>query len=171
MSETFVNKVAESGIITLNLEDYLPNEPLVVFDMKDYLFMGLILKEKDFRAALKNLDLTIYQNKHVAVTCSADAIVPVWAYMLATSALQPVAREVYFGDENTVTRKILAEQIAAIPIENYTDKRIVLKGCGEKPIPEEAYVQMTQRLRPVAKSIMYGEPCSTVPVYKKEKPI
>jgi hypothetical protein len=133
--------------------------------------MGLILKEKDFREALKNLDLTVYQNKHVAVTCSADAIIPVWAYMLVTSALQPVAREVYFGDENTVTRKILAEQIAALPIENYTDKRIVLKGCGEKPIPEEAYVQMTQRLRPVAKSIMYGEPCSTVPVYKKEKPI
>jgi hypothetical protein len=171
MEEIFVNKVANSGLISLNLEDYYSVGDRVEIDLKELLFMGLVLKEKDFRAALKNLDLTIYQNKHVAVTCSADAIVPVWAYMLATSALQPVAREVYFGDENTVTRKILAEQIAAIPIENYTDKRIVLKGCGEKPIPEEAYVQMTQRLRPVAKSIMYGEPCSTVPVYKKEKPI
>jgi len=168
MDDVFVNKVSESGIVSLNLEDYYPKEEVVLFDMKDYLFMGLILKEKDFRENLKNLDLTIYTNKIVAVTCSADAVIPMWAYMLATSVIQPVAREVVFGTAEEVKKAILAKNIAQLPIVDFTDKRVVIKGCGEVPVGEAAYLQATQLLRPVAKSIMYGEPCSTVPIYKRK---
>ena len=167
MNETFVNKVAESGILTLNLEEFYPGEPIVVFDMKDYLFMGLILKEKDFREALKQLDLTHFQDKNVALTCSADAVIPMWAYMLAASALQPVAREIVFGSEEFAVQSLLLKKIASINADEYTDKRIVIKGCGELPVKEAAYIEITRLLRPYAKSIMYGEPCSTVPVFKK----
>lgn len=170
MSDAFVNKVAESGIITLDLEKFFPEEPVVVFDLKDYLFMGLILKEKDFREALKKLDTTIYQNKTVALTCSADAIIPMWAYMLVTSLLQPICKEIIYGSAEEAKKKLLLSNISNIDTADYTDKRVVLKGCGETPIPEEAYIEATHKLRPVVKSIMYGEPCSTVPVYKKEKP-
>ena len=167
MSETFVNKVAESGIVTLNLEDYFPKQGIQVFDMKDYLFMGLILKEKDFREALKTIDLANYENKIVALTCSADAIIPVWAYMLAASVLQPVASAVIFGNEEETSRHILLKNISGLNVAEFADQRVVIKGCGELPIPDAAYVAITSMLRPVAKSIMYGEPCSTVPVYKK----
>jgi hypothetical protein len=167
MSETFVNKVAESGIITLNLEDYYPKNEVAVFDMKDYLFMELILKEKDFREKLKALDLSVYQDKIVALTCSADAVIPMWAYMLVASALQPVAKEIVFGTEKETTEKILLQNISKITAEEYTDQRVVIKGCGELPITESAYIEITKQLRPVVKSIMYGEPCSTVPVFKK----
>ncbi len=171
MSEPFINKVAESGIITLNLEEYFPKEPVVIFDIKDYLFMGLILKEKDFRQALKDLNLEEYKNKIVAVVCSAEAIIPMWAYMLISSVLLQTAHAVMMGDENDVIKKTLIKNIQQIEIKEFTDKRIVIKGCGETPIPEEAYLEITNLLRPVAKSIMYGEPCSTVPVYKKQTPL
>lgn len=167
MSEQFVNKVAESGIITLNLEDHFPKEELKVFDMKDYLFMGLILKEKDFRESLKQLDVSIYENKIVALTCSADAVIPMWAYMLVASALQPVAKEIIFGNEEEAVQQLLLRNIAAIDPKEYTDQRMVIKGCGELPVKEAAYIEITKLLRPFAKSIMYGEPCSTVPVFKK----
>ena len=169
MAETFVNKVAESGIITIDLETYFPKEEIVLFDMKDYLFMGLILKEKDFRQALKELDTSVFANKVVAITCSADAVIPMWAYMLVSGLLQPVAREIIFGNEETATKRLLLKNIGTISLDAYADKRIVIKGCGEKPVPEEAYVEITKLLRPVVKSIMYGEPCSTVPVFKAEK--
>lgn len=169
MAETFVNKVAESGIITLNLEDYFPKEEVVVFDMKDHLFMGLILKEKDFREALKNLDTSVFQNKIAALTCTADAIIPMWAYMLAASLLQPVAKEIIFGTAEEAKEKILLRNIEALSTEEYNDARIVIKGCGELPIGEAAYIAITNKLRPVVKSIMYGEPCSTVPVFKKPR--
>jgi Protein of unknown function (DUF2480) len=168
MEEVMTNKVAESGLLTINLEDYYPKEETAVFDLKDYLFMGLILKEKDFREALKNLDVTAYTNKNVALTCSADAIIPMWAYMLASSYLQPVAKEVIFGNADFLQQSLLLKNIAAIPATDYKDKRIVIKGCGDLPISEAAYVAITQLLRPVVKSIMYGEPCSTVPIYKKK---
>jgi len=171
MSEPFINKVAESGIITLNLEEYFPKEQVVIFDIKDYLFMGLILKEKDFRQALKDLNLEEYKNKIVAVVCSAEAIIPMWAYMLISSVLLQTAHAVMMGDENEVIKKTLIKNIQQIEIKEFTDKRIVIKGCGETPIPEEAYLEITNLLRPVAKSIMYGEPCSTVPVYKKQTPL
>lgn len=170
MVETFVNKVAESGIITINLEDYFPKEEVVVFDMKDHLFMGLILKEKDFREALKILDTTIYQNKYVALTCSADAIIPMWAYMLVASLIQPLAKEIIFGNGDYTKENILVKNIEAIDETAFADARIVVKGCGELPIGEVAYIAITKKLRPFAKSIMYGEPCSTVPVYKKKAP-
>ena len=167
MEEGFVNKVAESGIITINPEDYYPKEEVVVFDMKDHLFMGLILKEKDFRETLKALDTSVFENKITALTCSADAVIPMWAYMLVASLLEPVAKEIHFGEETTVREKILLRNIELMNVKPLTEARIVIKGCGEMPISEAAYVAITQKLRPVARSIMYGEPCSTVPVFKK----
>jgi hypothetical protein len=169
MEEDFVNKVSESGIITLDLEDFYPKEESAVFDMKDHLFMGLILKEKDFREAMKTLDPTHYKDKNIAITCSADAIIPVWAYMLAASYLQPIAKELVFGDADFLHKTMFLKNIEKINAEDYRDQRVVIKGCGELPISEIAYVAITNKLRPVAKSIMYGEPCSTVPVYKKPR--
>lgn len=169
MEAEFVNKVSESGIITLDLEDFYPKEETAVFDMKDHLFMGLILKEKDFREVMKNLDLTPYKDKNIALTCSADAVIPVWAYMLVASYLQPVAKEIVFGDADFLHKNLFLKNIAQINRDVYKDQRVVIKGCGELPISETAYVAITKQLRPVVKSIMYGEPCSTVPVYKKPK--
>ena len=168
MENELVNKVSESALVTINLEDYYPKEEVATFDLKDYLFMGLILKEKDFREALKTLDLTPYTGKAIAVTCSADAVIPVWAYMLVASVLQPVANEVLFGNEEEIKKQLLLTNIAALPVNEFADKRIVIKGCGDLPIGEAAYLQATKILRPVAKSIMYGEPCSTVPIFKKK---
>jgi hypothetical protein len=168
MQETFVNKVAESGIITLNLEDYYPKGEIVLFDLKQYLFMELILKEKDFRAALLQTDWNIYAEKYVAVICSADAIIPIWAYMLVASYLQPVAKDVVFGDEKNLINTVFIKKLAALNAEEFTDKRVVVKGCGDIKIPETAYLEVTNKLRPFVKSIMYGEPCSTVPIFKKK---
>lgn len=168
MNDTLINKVTESALVTINLEDYYPKENIVVFDLKDYLFMGLILKEKDFREALKNLNLEPFTGKLVTVTCSADAVIPIWAYMLASSYLQPVASDVFFGNEEEVKKQLLLNNISSISTEEFTDKRIVIKGCGELPVGEAAYLQATKILRPVAKSIMYGEPCSTVPIFKRK---
>lgn len=168
MDETIVNKVSESGLITLDLEEFYPKEETTLFDMKDYLFMGLILKEKDFREAMKGLDLIPYTGKDIAITCTADAVIPMWAYMLAASYLQPVAKEIVFGDKDLVRQTLLLNNISNIDPEAYRDKRVVIKGCGEQPIPESAYISATNLLRPLAKSIMYGEPCSTVPIYKKK---
>ncbi len=168
MSEPLINKVADSGLITLDLEKYYPREENSVFDLKDYLFMGMILKEKDFREALKKTDWAQYQDKNVAVTCSADAIIPVWAYMLAASYLQPVAREIVMGDEKELHKTLFLKNLSQIDPREFEDKRVVIKGCGETPIADFAYMEVTKKLRPVVKSIMYGEPCSTVPVFKKK---
>lgn len=167
MSEPFINKVAESGLITLDMEKWYPRGETAVFDMKDYLFMGMILKEKDFREALKKIDWENYRNKNVAVTCSADAIIPVWAYMLVATYLQPIAKEIVMGDEKELHKTIFLKNLSAIDIKEYTDKKVVIKGCGETPIADYVYMEITKLLRPVVKSIMYGEPCSTVPVFKK----
>ena len=167
MSDAVVNKVAESGLVSIDLETYYPRGETVIFDLRDHLFMGLILKEKDFREALKNRDWEKYRDKYVAVTCSADAIIPVWAYMLVVAYLQPVAKDVVLGDEKELHRTLFLRNIGQIKTEDFADKRIVIKGCGELPVGEFAYAEITKLLRPVVKSIMYGEPCSTVPVYKK----
>lgn len=169
MEEIFVNKVAESGIITLDLEEFYPKGETAVFDMKDHLFMGLILKEKDFRETMKALDIEPYKGKNIALTCSADAVIPVWAYMLVVSYLEPVAKEIIFGDADFLHKTLFLKNISKISTADYEDKRVVIKGCGELPITEAAYVAITGLLRPVAKSIMYGEPCSTVPIYKKPR--
>lgn len=167
-----VNKVAESGIITLDLVSFIPGaDSIVSFDLKPFLFREMILREKDYREALKNFDLTPFHQKHVALYCSADAIIPVWAYMLAATYLQPIAESVYFGTPAELNTFLVYKNISAIDKADYTDKRVVIKGCGDTPIPDAAYVAVTQHLRPVVKSLMYGEPCSTVPVYKAPKTV
>lgn len=168
MSEPIINKVADSGLVTLDLAEYYPHGETAVFDLKDHLFMGMILKEKEFRESLKNLDWEKYRDKNVAITCSADAIIPVWAYMLIASYLQPVAKELVMGDEKELHKTIFLRNISRVNAAELADKRIVIKGCGETPIEDFAYLEITKMLRPVAKSIMYGEPCSTVPIYKKK---
>lgn len=167
MSDLIVNKVADSGLVTLDLENYYPRENIMVFDMKDHLFMGLILKEKDFRDAMKQLDWSQYQDQNVAVTCTADAVIPVWSYMLVAAQLQPIAREIFFGTPEAFHQQLFLQKLREINTSEFEDKRIVVKGCGETPIGDFAYLEITRLLRPVARSIMYGEPCSTVPVYKK----
>jgi hypothetical protein len=168
MSEPFINKVAESGLISLDLAQYIPNNEIVVFDIKPYLFMELILKEKDFRASLAAIDWTLYENKMVGIFCSTDAIIPMWANMLIVASLSPYAKSVYFGDENKTRELVLLEEIQKIDPSSFIDQRVVVKGCGDTPIRESAFIAITQKLRPVVKSMMYGEPCSTVPVYKKK---
>ena len=167
MSEPIINKVAESGLITLDLEQYFPKGETAVFDLKDYLFMGMILKEKDYREALKAKDWSGYKDKNVALVCTADAIIPVWAWMLAATYLQPVAKELVMGDEKELHKTLFIKNLSAVNVNEFEDKRVVIKGCGETPIPDYVYMEITRLLRPVVKSIMYGEPCSTVPVYKK----
>ena len=168
MEEIILNKVSESGLISFDLEEFYPKGEIMIFDLKDFLFMGLILKEKEYRAALLSTDWEKYKDRLVAITCSADAIIPMWANMLAASYLQPFAKEIVFGDEKKLIETILIKKINEIRGENFLDKRVVVKGCGEVSIPETAYVEITNKLRPFVKSIMYGEPCSTVPIYKKK---
>lgn len=168
MEEIIINKVAESALTTIDLEEYYPKGDTAVFDLKEHLFMGLILKEKDFRAVLQNYHWEQFQNKMVAVTCSADAIIPMWAYMLVASYLNPVASEVVFGEEKNIRQILLIRNISQINAAVYTDKRVVVKGCGDIAIPEAAYVEITNKLRPYVKSIMYGEACSTVPIFKRK---
>lgn len=168
MSEEIVNKVAQSALQTLDLEDYYPREEIVLFDLKPYLFMEKILREKDFRAALQQIDWTQYQDKIVAVTCSVDAIIPLWSYMLIAVNLQPFARDIVMGNEQTALQQAFLSRLAAIDIQEFTDKRVIVKGCGDLSVGGFAYMEIARRLRPVVKSIMYGEACSNVPVYKKK---
>lgn len=168
MEDVIINKVAESGLITIDPASYYPKAELITFDMKRFLFMEMILKEKEFRQALKDLDWNKYSGKVVAITCSADAIIPLWAYMLVATYLEPVADQILFGTEEAAFEKLFLQQIQNINAQDFTDKKVVIKGCGSKPTPASVYVEIVNMLRPVVKSIMYGEPCSTVPVYKKK---
>ena len=168
MGEEIINRVAASALEEINLEHYFPKEQIVTFDLKPFLFMELILKEKDFREALLKVDWNEYAGKVVAVTCSADAIIPMWAYMLVASYLQPVANDVIFGNEEDALKEVFLKNISSIDLSQYNDKRIVIKGCGNLPVKEYAYLEITKRLRATAKSIMYGEACSTVPVFKRK---
>jgi hypothetical protein len=169
MEGAIVNKVSESGLITLNLEQYLPAEEPLSFDLAPFLFMGQILKEKDFRASLLEQDWTVFRGRNVAVFCSADAIIPAWAYMLAASYLQAYAHSVHAGKPEEVQSRVLIENLRkGLHGPDYTDMRVVVKGCGDKPVGMEAYLEVTNILRPHVKNLMYGEPCSTVPVFKKK---
>jgi hypothetical protein len=168
MSEILNNKVADSGLISIDLASFIPANEIVLFDIKPFLFMELILKEKDFRVAIQHVNWAAFENKIVGIYCSTDAIIPMWANMLIASSLTPIAESVYFGEVNKVREQVLLNNIAKLNIADYIDQRVVIKGCGETPISESAYVAITHKLRPVVKSIMYGEPCSTVPVYKKK---
>ena len=164
-----VNRIAQSGLITYKIEEFVPNVDFAFFDIKDYLFKGLILKEADFRTALKEHDWSAYEGKVLLVHCSTDAIIPMWASMLITSYATPVAKDVFFGKEADYYNYVLNQHIDQINPEEYQDARLVIKGCADKPIPPNIYLRLTHKLRPVAKSIMFGEPCSTVPIYKKPR--
>ena len=168
MEKEIINKVDQSGLIDFNLEDYYPKGERVLIDVKNNLFQGLILREKDFRDFVKNENWEKYKDKFVAITCTADAIVPTWAYMLITTSLQPFAKKIVFGDLKTLETILFQESLSKIDTENFRDKKICVKGCGSVPVPESAYVEITRILSPVAKSIMYGEACSTVPIMKSK---
>lgn len=168
MSE-IINKVAQSGIITLDLEDLIPERVESHIDIFDQLFQGLILREKDFRAWVKEHEWSLYENHNVAVYCSSDAVIPTWAYMLIASAIRPYTEHVYFTLPDSLPALIAERALASINATDYTDKRIVIKGCGDRAISNHAYVLLTNKLVSTAKTVMYGEPCSTVPVYKQRK--
>ncbi len=164
-----VNRVAQSGLITLKLEDFWPSQPVAHFDLKDYLYLELILKEKDFREALDAHNWQQYSGHTLLVYCSADAIIPTWAYMLVAAKAADQAAALFQGTEGAFIEEHYRRLIQDLDPQPYTDARIVVKGCGDKPVPAAAYLAITAKLKPVAKSILYGEPCSTVPVYKKPR--
>jgi len=167
--EALINRVAQSSLVTIKLEKFYPEQEVIGFDMKDYLFKGLILKEKDFRQALKEHDWSEYRSKYLAVFCSTDAIIPVWAYMLVGVYAAPVCKDIYFGDTEVFLQKFFQKAIEGLDISTYTGQKVIIKGCHEKPVPVSAYLDVTRKLLPVASSIMYGEACSTVPIFKKSR--
>lgn len=169
METEIVNRVAGSGLVSLDLEAYYHPGERVVYDLKDNLYMGLILREKEFRAFLNQHDWSWYTGKNVAITCTEDAIVPTWAYMLLTLKLQPYAHTVVFGTRADLDEKLYFDAIARINPEDYRDARVVVKGCSKVPVPTAAYVELTRVLQPVVQSLLFGEPCSTVPLYKRPK--
>lgn len=167
--EEIRNKVAESGLITLSLEDYYPRAPRLDLDIAPWLYEEMILREKDFRAYLKDHDWPQYQGAFVAVFCSADAIVPQWAYMLLGSYLQGIAKKVVFGSQEVLETVVMEEVLSNLDLQDFEDKRVILKGCGSLPIPPQAYLKFSMELQKVVKTLMFGEACSTVPIYKKKK--
>ncbi len=169
IQENIVNKVSQSGLLSFDLAELYPQGERVLYDIKDNLFHGLMLREKDFREFVKEHNWEQYAGKHVAVTCTADAIVPTWAYMLLANRLAPFAKTVVFGNLELLETILFERELEKLDIEKYRDQRIVIKGCGEIVIPESAFINLTVRLTGVSKSIMYGEPCSTVPIYKRKE--
>ena len=169
MSEekTLVNRVAASGLITIKLEEYFPEADIAEFDLKPLLFKELLLREKDFREAVKEHDWDQYQGKTLLVYCSSEAIIPVWAYMLIASYAAPYAADLFQGDRESYYRLAFRRILDGFDPKRYEGERIVIKGCSDKPVPASAFMELTAKLRPYARSIMYGEPCSTVPIYKK----
>lgn len=164
-----INRVAQSTLITFDLEEYYHKGERTAFDIKDWLFNEMVLKEKDFRSYVKEHDWSQYNNKNVALHCSVDAIVPTWAYMLIVTKISPFANAVVYGDLSTLEFSLFKEALDKVDLKKYGDAKVVIKGCGNLPVPPSAYVEITRLLTPVASSIMYGEPCSTVPLYKRRK--
>jgi hypothetical protein len=165
--ENIENKVANSGLITLNPEELILDFPFKTIDIKEQLYMGLMLKEKDFRDYIKTNDWLIYKDCYVNIICSSDAIVPTWAYMLIATKLQAVVKYAMVGTREELEHQLYINAIEQLETDEYLDKRIVIKGCGDKFIPNNVYLKLTDKLLPIVKSLMFGEPCSTVPVYKK----
>ena len=163
-----INRVAESELVTFNLEDYFPKGERVLFDVKDWLFEGLILKEKDFREFVKKQDWSIFKDKFLALTCTEDAILPTWAYMLVATQLRPFAKKIVFGDLALLETVLFSDAIAAINPKDFEGQKIIIKGCSSVKVPESAYVEIISKLQPVAQSIFYGEACSTVPLFKRK---
>ena len=169
MTKPLVNRVAQSKLFTINLEEMYPSRELVDIDLKDFLFQGLILREKEFRSALKEISYSGYDDKIVLIYCSTDAIIPVWAYMLVAQYLEGHAFKTYVGTKEDFIRDYYYEVIANYDVKQYEDERVVIKGCSNRPVPPSAYAFLTERLKPFAQSIMYGEPCSTVPIFKRPR--
>lgn len=168
MENDIINRVEKSGLIQVSLDEFYPKGERVVFDMKECLHEGFVLIEKNFRDFVKNNDWKIYQDKYVSIICSTDAIVPLWAYMLVASQLKPFAKHVVFGDTNELEKSILTEVLNQHDFSVYQDATVIVKGCGKHPIPEAVFVDFTNRLQDYAKSIMFGEACSAVPLYKRK---
>ncbi|RED50468.1 DUF2480 family protein [Seonamhaeicola aphaedonensis] len=168
MADEIVNRVANSKLVTLDLEDFYPKGKRILFDIKDWLFEGFVLREKDFRKQAKTFDWVQYQDSYIALTCSTDAIIPGWAFMLLSIYLEPYAKKVVVGNLETLETSIYQDIINDIDINEYKDKPIIIKGCSNKPVPQNAYIMLTNKLKPVVKSIMYGEACSSVPLYKNK---
>lgn len=164
-----INRVAASALVTFNLGDWFPKGELAAIDLKDLLFQGLILREKDLRDFVRDHDWRNYQDKNVAVHCSADAVIPTWAYMLVGISLQPFARKIVFGNPHELLSQLFHEALATVDWDQYRNAKVVIKGCSDVTVPESAYLEAATRLRPIAASILYGEPCSTVPLYKQPK--
>ena len=169
MTNEIVNRVEQSGIVTLDLEQLIPEQKVAQLDIKDQLFQGFVLREKEFRAWVKENDWSEYEACAVAVYCSTDAIVPTWAYMLIATAMRDVTDAVFFCEPNQITALLAERSLNSVVPSEYEDKRVVIKGCGDREISNHAYVMLTSKLLPYAKTLMFGEPCSTVPVYKKRK--
>jgi hypothetical protein len=166
---SIINKVANSSLVTINLEEYYPKGERVLYDIKENLYQGLILREKEFREFLLANDWSSYKDKYVAIHCSVDAIIPTWAYMLLASKISPYAKKIVYGSLKDLENFIFHEVLLKINPEDFRDSKIVIKGCSKVAVPEFAYIEIVRILQPVTLSIMYGEPCSTVPVYKKPK--
>ncbi|MDR3273525.1 MAG: DUF2480 family protein [Flavobacteriaceae bacterium] len=166
--EEIINKVEKSGLTVLDLETFYPKEKRMVFDLKDFLYEGLILREKDFRKSLSELDWSQFQNAYVAVFCTAEAIFPSWAFLLITNYLTGIANLVSFGSLEDLERDIYTQIINNLDVKDFQDKKVLVKGCSRKPVPQNAYIQLVQKLKPVVSSLMFGEACSTVPIYKKK---
>lgn len=164
-----INRIKKSKLINIDLEDFYPQGERISFDIKDWLFEGVILKEKEFRTYVKNHDWSQYKNAFVALHCSTEAIIPSWAYLLISVKLSPYTNRIVVGDFKTIETVLFNEIISNLDLELYRDKHVLIKGCSEKPIPETAYVQLAQRLVHVATSVMYGEACSSVPLFKTKK--
>ncbi|MDF4220073.1 DUF2480 family protein [Maribacter sp. M208] len=168
MEDEIVNKVAQSKLITFNLEDYYSKGERMVLDIKDWLYEGFILKEKEFRAFVDAHDWSQYKDAYVAMHCSTDAIIPGWAYLLLSVKLSGIAKKAIQGSLVDLETSIYQNVIETIDVSDYQDKLIIIKGCSKKPVPANAYLFLAERLKPVAKSIMYGEACSSVPLYKRK---
>ncbi len=168
MQDEIINRVANSKLVTIDLEDLYPEGQRVVFDIKDWLFEGFVLREKDFRQQVSEFDWSIYKNQYVALTCSTDAIIPGWAYMLLSISLEPFAKKIIIGDLEQLETSIYQDVINHLDISEYEGKPIIIKGCSNKPVPQNAYIMLSTKLKTVARSIMYGEACSSVPLYKKK---
>jgi len=169
MADEIINRVANSKLVTIDLEDYYPKGERIILDIKDWLLEGFVLREKDFRQHAIDHNWEQYKNCFVALNCSTDAIIPGWAYMLLATYLEPYATKTVIGDLKTLETSIYQDIISELDISKFQNKPIIIKGCSNKPIPDNAYIQLTSRLKSVAKSIMYGEACSSVPLFKKPK--
>ncbi len=168
MQDEIINRVANSKLVTINLEDYYPQGKRILFDIKDWLFEGFALREKDFREQVKQFDWSLYKNAYVALTCSSDAIIPAWAFILISIHLEPFAKKIVIGNLELLETSIYQDVLNTLDVSEFNNKPIIIKGCSKKPVPQNAYIMLANKLKPFAQSIMYGEACSSVPLFKKK---